>query len=98
MMPARPNRPNKHLAARPRGPAAWLAVLLALWALLLAGVPAMAQPAAPAAVPALHARVTDSTGTLDSARRQALEQRLAALEQRKGAQVAVLVVPFVWPP
>lgn len=52
---------------------------------------------APAGVPALQARVTDLTGTLDTARRQGLEQRLAALEQRKGAQVAVLIVPTTAP-
>jgi len=74
----------------------WLAVWLAL-ACLLAGLPAGAQPAPPAAIPALQARVTDTTGTLDAARRQALEQRLAALEQRKGAQVAVLMVPTTAP-
>lgn len=49
------------------------------------------------AVPALRARVTDTTGTLDAARRQALEQRLEALEQRKGAQLAVLIVPTTAP-
>ncbi|MCD0506277.1 YgcG family protein, partial [Bordetella petrii] len=48
-------------------------------------------------MPALKARVTDTTGTLDAARRQALEQRLEALEQRKGAQVAVLMVPTTAP-
>ena len=48
-------------------------------------------------MPALQARVTDLTGTLDTARRQGLEQRLAALEQRKGAQVAVLIVPTTAP-
>ncbi|WP_442862083.1 TPM domain-containing protein, partial [Bordetella sp. 02P26C-1] len=48
---------------------------------------------APADVPQLRARVTDMTGKLDATRRQALEQQLAALEQRKGAQVAVLLVP-----
>ncbi|HYG44910.1 MAG TPA: YgcG family protein [Bordetella sp.] len=60
-------------------------------------MPAGAQPAAPATVPTLQARVTDMTGTLDAARRQALDQRLAALEQRKGAQVAVLMVPSTAP-
>jgi uncharacterized protein len=49
------------------------------------------------AVPPLSARVTDLTGTLDAAQRQALEQRLAAIEQRKGAQVAVLLVPTTQP-
>lgn len=52
---------------------------------------------APVGMPILQARVTDLTSTLDTARRQALEQRLAALEQRKGAQVAVLIVPTTAP-
>jgi uncharacterized protein len=43
------------------------------------------------------ARVTDLTATLDAAQRGALEQRLAAFEQRKGSQVAVLVVPTTAP-
>ncbi|WP_233575020.1 YgcG family protein [Pusillimonas sp. NJUB218] len=52
--------------------------------------PALAQDAA---VPPLQARVTDTTGTLDAATVQDIEARLAALEQRKGAQIAVLMVP-----
>ena len=52
---------------------------------------------APQAVPALAARVTDLTGTLDAGQREQLEQRLAAIEQRKGAQVAVLIVPTTQP-
>jgi uncharacterized protein len=43
------------------------------------------------------ARVTDLTVTLDAAQRGALEQQLAAFEQRKGSQVAVLVVPTTAP-
>lgn len=49
------------------------------------------------AVPALTARVIDSTGTLDAAQRQALEAKLAALEQARGAQVVVLMVPTTAP-
>jgi uncharacterized protein len=49
------------------------------------------------AIPDLHRRVTDTTGTLDATRTQALESQLAALEQRKGAQVAVLMVPTTQP-
>ena len=48
-------------------------------------------------VPALTARVTDTTGTLDSGQREALESKLAGLEQRKGAQLAVLMVPTTQP-
>lgn len=65
---------------------------------LLAGaaVEAAAQDSTPA-VPPLTARVTDLTGTLDTGRRQALEQQLAELEQRKGAQLAVLMVATTGP-
>ena len=48
-------------------------------------------------IPALSARVTDLTGTLDSAQRTALEQKLEAFEARKGAQVAVLIVATTQP-
>ncbi|HSC12146.1 MAG TPA: TPM domain-containing protein [Rhodanobacteraceae bacterium] len=45
----------------------------------------------------MSARVTDTTGTLDTTQKQTLETSLAALEQRKGAQLAVLMVPTVKP-
>ncbi len=48
-------------------------------------------------VPPLKARVTDLTATLSADQRSTLEQRLAALEARKGSQVAVLLVPTVQP-
>ncbi|MCC7065878.1 MAG: YgcG family protein [Planctomycetes bacterium] len=48
-------------------------------------------------VPKLTARVTDLTATLDAGQQQSLEQALAAFEARKGAQVAVLVVPTTQP-
>jgi uncharacterized protein len=41
--------------------------------------------------------VTDLTGTLDPQQVQSLEAMLAALEQKKGAQVAVLMVPTTQP-
>lgn len=66
-----------------------LAAVLAVWLLLVAG-PVAAQNIP---IPALQARVTDTTGTLDAATVQSLEARLADLEKRKGAQVAVLMVP-----
>ncbi|CAJ50951.1 putative membrane protein, partial [Bordetella avium 197N] len=44
-------------------------------------------------VPALTARVVDQTATLSPEQRQALETQLAALEARKGVQLAVLIVP-----
>ena len=53
--------------------------------------------AAQVPVPPLKARVTDLTATLTSDQRAALEQKLAALEARKGSQVAVLLVPTTQP-
>ncbi len=50
-----------------------------------------------AEVPALARRVTDLTATLDAAERARLEASLAALEARKGAQVAILMVPSTYP-
>jgi uncharacterized protein len=50
-----------------------------------------------APIPDLHHRVTDTTATLSSADIATLDARLAALEQRKGAQVAILLVPTTAP-
>lgn len=43
------------------------------------------------------ARVTDLTSTLSSDERAVLEQKLASFESRKGAQIAVLIVPSTQP-
>ena len=67
---------------------AWL-IALPLLAMLCAGL-AGAQDLQP--VPPLSGRVVDLAGVLDSERRQALEDKLRTFEQRKGSQVAVLVV------
>lgn len=67
-----------------------------LWCLLwcvLAAVPALAE----VAVPELRARVTDLTQTLTPEQQQALEHDLTDLETRKGAQVAVLIIPTTGP-
>jgi uncharacterized protein len=64
-------------------------------ALCLAALAAGAQSLQP--VPELAARVTDLTGTLTAADRTGLEDKLAAFEARKGAQIAVLVVPTTQP-
>jgi uncharacterized protein len=53
--------------------------------------------AAQIAVPPLKGRVNDLTGTLSAQQRQALEQTLAEFEGRKGAQIAVLLVPTTKP-
>ena len=49
------------------------------------------------AIPTLAARVTDLAGTLSAGQKAALEQKLAAFEAGKGAQVLVLVVPSTQP-
>ena len=69
----------------------WLCGLLAL----LFAASAIADDARP--VPALHARVTDMTATLTAIDRANFDAKLAALEQRKGAQVAVLIVATTAP-
>ena len=70
------------------------------WARALAGAAALVLALAahaqdPIAVPKLAARVTDQTGTLSAAQRDALEAKLRAFEEAKGSQVAVLLVPTV---
>jgi uncharacterized protein len=49
------------------------------------------------AVPQLRTRVTDLTSTLSGDQVKALEGRLAALEAKKGSQVAVLLLPTTQP-
>jgi len=71
-----------------------LGLLLCLLGLGWAG-PALAQQLAP--IPPLDSPVVDTTGTLDAAQKQALEQQAVALQQRKGAQLQVLIVPSTQP-
>jgi uncharacterized protein len=52
---------------------------------------------AEAPVPPLERRVTDLTGTLTPDQQSALEARLAAFEQQKGSQIAILIVPTTQP-
>ncbi|HEY8888323.1 MAG TPA: YgcG family protein [Gallionella sp.] len=68
----------------------WARVVLL--ALLLSGA-----AHADVAVPPLTQRVTDLTATLNAQQIQTLESRLAAFEARKGAQLAVLIVPSTQP-
>lgn len=49
------------------------------------------------AVPPLTARLTDLTQSLTPQQQQAIEHELADLETRKGAQLAVLIVPSTQP-
>ena len=69
--------------------------LVALFAVLVVSwlTPALAE----VAVPVLKARVTDLTNTLTAAQAASIEQQLLALEQRKGSQLAVLIVPTTEP-
>lgn len=70
-----------------------LSALLLSGALVLASLGVQAE----VPVPALAARVTDQTGTFSPADQAALEAKLAALETRKGSQIAVLMVPTTEP-
>src|SRR3954452_24296954 len=54
-------------------------------------------PLRAAEIPPLKTRVTDLTNTLNTQQRDALEQTLAEFEQRKGAQIAVLMLPTTQP-
>jgi uncharacterized protein len=49
------------------------------------------------AVPPLKARVTDLTGTLNAGQLDSLEGELRAFEQKKGSQIAVLMLPSTQP-
>jgi uncharacterized protein len=65
--------------------------------LLVGGLVAMAHAQGVQSVPALTARVVDTTGTLDAAATVSIEAKLAALEQKKGSQVVVLIVATTQP-
>ena len=77
------------------------AIVLRLAALaaasLLVGTPIAASAESLQPVPPLKSRVTDLTGTLTAAEQAGLETRLAEFEARKGAQIAVLIVPTTKP-
>ncbi len=68
-----------------------------LWLAVIAGVAAAALAAAQQPVPPLSGHVVDATGTLSADTVAALEQKLAAFEQRKGSQIAVLLVATTAP-
>lgn len=72
---------------------AWrLAMVLAL---ILACAPLRAQSLAP--IPPLDSPVVDTTGTLDALARANLESQARALQQRKGSQLQILMVPTTMP-
>lgn len=60
--------------------------------LMLAALLLASAAAAQVAVPPLKSHVTDTTGTLTASEAGALDSKLAAFEQRKGSQIAVLIV------
>jgi len=68
-----------------------------LLALLLALVTGslLAQGVLP--VPPLTAQVVDQTGTLDAIQLKGLQDKLIAFEQKKGTQIAILMVPTTQP-
>ena len=68
-----------------------------LLALLLPCLPFAAAAQQQAAIPAFDSPVVDTTGTLDAASNQQLEQQALALQQRKGSQLQVLVIPSTRP-
>ena len=68
---------------------------VAIGAVLLVGGFAHAQQLA--AIPPLDSPVVDTTGTLTSTQKQGLVQQALALQQRKGSQLQVLMVPSTQP-
>jgi uncharacterized protein len=68
-----------------------LAAALCVFVSIVAGADDL-QP-----IPKLTAHVTDTTGSLDAQQQQSLEAELTALEQRKGSQLAILIVPTTQP-
>ncbi len=60
---------------------------------LVASFAAQAQ----APLPKFEAYVTDLTGTLTAAQQASLEEKLTAFQKRKGAQIAVLILPTTEP-
>lgn len=69
-----------------------VAAALLAWMLCWAAV-----AVADVAVPPLTGRVVDQTGTLTSEQISTLDSTLQAFEQRKGSQIAVLIVPTTEP-
>ena len=76
-------------------PSPVLKALVAIFLIVFSALGAWAQQVLP--VPALTARVIDTTGTLQPAEIAALDAKLGALETEKGSQVVVLMVPTTAP-
>ncbi|WP_146094529.1 TPM domain-containing protein, partial [Xanthomonas arboricola] len=67
------------------------------WMLALLLLPASLLAQDLAAIPPLRSPVVDVTGTLDATQTRQLEQQALALQQRKGAQLQILIVPTTQP-
>ncbi|MBI5912544.1 MAG: YgcG family protein [Betaproteobacteria bacterium] len=74
-----------------------LRALIRLFGILALVFASAAGAADEIAVPPLKARITDLTGTLDSGQLASIEAELRAFEQRKGSQIAVLMLPSTQP-
>lgn len=70
----------------------WLCTLI-----LLAGFGIVHAAGELVAIPPLTSRVVDLSATLSAEQQAALENRLREFEQRKGSQIAVLIVPSTRP-
>jgi len=64
---------------------------------LLAGATLAPLAQAQVPIPKFEALVTDLTGTLTAAQQSALDEKLTAFQARKGAQVALLIIPTTEP-
>ncbi|MFM9900170.1 MAG: TPM domain-containing protein [Polaromonas sp.] len=73
----------------------WAALCLA--AVLVTSAAAQGTPDGLQPIPALTSHVIDTTSTLSAADRQALNAKLTAFEQQRGAQVVVLMVASTQP-
>lgn len=85
------------MSATLRALLSWAMLALALLAPRLGLADPAWTPGEPRPVPPLTARVTDQTGTLSAAQTQALERKLAAVEQAQGSQIVILIVPATAP-
>lgn len=71
--------------------------ILALMLLCCACACAFAQAQTLAPIPPLDSPVIDTTGTLSAGQKAQLEQQALALQQRKGSQLQVLMIPSTQP-
>ena len=74
----------------------WARALIACLLAIGLGSAALAQSGLQP-VPTLSSHVIDETGTLDAAQRQALDAKLTAYEQKRGAQIVMLIVATTLP-